>query len=139
MTTPNDDDVKRQWTACVARFADLLVFFATLKLSVSETQVALAMGLPNADALRRLLMKRELPPFSLLRDWYYVVIMLERDEAGNAVANWSLEQGSYPDVYYGFAQRVTGLRWGLIKRRGSLWAKRRAVNAWGPHMGFDVD
>ena len=115
MTTSDDDDeaVKRQWTACLAQFADLLVFFATLKLAVSETQVALAMGLSNPDALRRLLMKHKLPPFSLLRDWYYVVIMLERAEAGHAVAKWSMNEGSYPDVYYSFARRVSGLPWGL--------------------------
>ena len=134
MTTPADDTIEARWVACLARFAELLPFFASLRLKVSETQVALAMGLPNADALRRLLIKRGLPPFRLLRDWYYVVVMTERAEARSAVAKWSMRDGSYPDAYYRLAQRLTGVRWGVTVKRGSRWAKERALAAWASHM-----
>lgn len=139
MTTPHDAPIEARWTACLLRFADLLPFFASLRLKVSETQVARAMGLPNADTLRRLLRKRGLPPFRLLRDWYYVVVMVERAESGNAVAKWSMHDGSYPDVYYRFAQHLTGMLWSMTVKHGSQGAKERALAAWAPHMDSRTD
>ena len=134
MTAPDKADISAQWDATLALCGDLLPYLAELRLSVSATQVATAMRLPNADALRRLLLKRRLPPFRVLRDWYYLVRMLERAERGEALGAWSMQRGDYADVYYRFVARLTGQRWGKLVQRGSAWAKAGAVAAWAPYV-----
>ena len=121
----------------LSRSEELLPFFSDQRLSVSETQVAATLRLPNADALRRQLVARRLPPFGALRDWYYLVRMVERAERGEHIAQWAMHRGEYATVYYRFVSRLTGKGWRTIVERGSGWAKARALAVWAPHLGDD--
>ena len=137
MTALDDADIAGRWERTVARFVDLLPFFADVRLSMSETQAAYGLGLANADALRRWLLKRHLPPYRVLRDWYYVVVMVERADARNALGRWTMERGDFANVYYRFVEKITGQPWRMIRKHGLCWVKARALAVWAPHLGDD--
>ena len=129
MTAPTSDDgaLDLRWEKTVGQFADLAALFADIRLSLSQTQAAAALGLPNADALRRLLLKRRLPPYRLLRDWYYVSLMVERAMANDRPGHWAMHRGDFANVYYRFVEKLTGLRWKVVLRYGLRWVQARAL------------
>lgn len=142
MSAGSDDPaaqvIEYQWCETLQRFADLQPLLADTRLRVTATHAAGYLGLPSSEALRSWLDARQLPPFKRLRNWYYLVALLERSERGEAIACWALTRGENPAVYYKFARSVGGVPWTQLRKRGSTDAKRRALSLWAVQRG-DLD
>lgn len=67
-------DIGRAWNDTMRRSGDLLRLFDPCDLGLLITRIALALGLKDKNELQRLLRFRRLPPFKLLRNWYYVIL-----------------------------------------------------------------
>lgn len=126
-------NIQRWWSEYVARFSELHSLFADLRLNVTAKRAAAFLGLADSRALEHWLRKRRLPPFRILRDWYYLVLMLERDGGGDAIAHWTLHDGTNPSVYYNFARKVSQSTWTSVKSAGILSAKEKAMQIWTAH------
>lgn len=127
-------DAEIEWQSVMARCHDLLPYFAELQLNVTATRVACSLGIARADALRALLIGRRLPPFRVMRDWYYIVRLVERFGGGQSIADWALRRGDSPSVYYRLVRQVTGQPWRVVAARGPGDAKVHALRFWGPHL-----
>lgn len=123
-------ETDREWDDVMRRCADLLPFFADLRLSVSATQVATQLGLRRAQGLERLLRERGLPPFRLLRNWIYIEHIIRRHEGGDTIAHWTMQRGEYPRPFYDLVLRETGLPWSVVATRGSAWCRDEALRRW---------
>ena len=123
-----------EWEAVMTRCGALLPPFAEVRLNVNAKGVADALGLRNADALRKLLVARRLPPFRMLRDWCYVVQLADRFADKRSIASWAMRRGEYPTVYYRFVRAVTGQPWRVVLARGPAWAKGSALHVWSPYL-----
>jgi len=137
VTDPEKDAIDARWNLVRERIGDLCPLFDEIRLSLSQTQVARALALPNVGALRRLLRTRDLPDVRVLRDWYYVVRMVERAHQGDALGHWTMHRGDCADVYYRFVETVTGLPWRVVRDHGVHWVRARALEVWAPYLGED--
>jgi len=126
-------DIERQWKETLSRFTELHPLFAELRLDVTAKRAASHLGLADSRALSAWLRGRHLPPFKILRDWYFVVLMVERDADGDAIARWTLHTGMNPSVYYNFVRACTQSTWTAVKVAGVLSAKQKALQIWSAH------
>ena len=126
--------VDARWTSVMTACAPLLPAFANLRLSLRATEAARAMDLPNVTVLQRWLMMHHLPRFKELRDWYFVVAMVERFDDEATLGKWAMRQGISPSSYYRHVFRVTGHSWSEVKALGVGWARVQALNAWSLHL-----
>jgi len=134
MTDAEKDATDARWNLVLERIGDLRPLFDEVRLSLRQTQVAHLLALPNIDALRRVLRARRLPDFRLLRDWYYVVRMVERSYEDDALGHWAMYRGDCANVYYRFVERVTGLKWRVVRDHGVQWVRARALVIWAPFL-----
>ena len=125
------------WRSTIARCADFTRTLDRLDLGLRPGILAHALGMPAASALHKLLRSRRLPPFRLLRNWYYVVAMTERFSEQETVSQFALAKGKSPSEYYRLIVRVTGHSWGCVSAHGATWAKRHALSQWAIWVGDD--
>ena len=131
----SEADTMRNWAALMERCSDLLPLFADIRLKVREASAVDALRLASRKVLRQLLRSRKLPPFLVLRDWCYVVQLVDRFGLyEDSIGQWAMQRGEYASVYYTFVERVTDLRWTDLRRHGPLWARARALHMWHPYM-----
>lgn len=123
------------WRSTIARCADFTGMLDRLDLGLRPGLLAHGLGMPSASALHKLLRSRRLPPFRLLRDWYYVVAMTERFSGQDTVSQFALAQRKNPSEYYRLVVRVTGQSWGCVSTHGATWAKRHALRQWEIWLG----
>lgn len=113
------------------RANEITPLFQDIRLSLSATSAAKSLGLKSAGALERMLADLSIPPFYSLRDWHYVVQLVDRFSASDtSIAHWSLARGEYPSVYYRFIRRVTRLTWNDVRLREPTWARENALQDW---------
>lgn len=124
------DRVRAAWEHAIARYPELFAQCDALQLGVSERTVAATLGLANIRALRQELRRRRLPSFRLLRDWYVLVCVIDTCVEGVSLSKWASRRGSYPMVYYRFAERVCGRAWSEVADLGPVWARERALVVW---------
>ena len=123
------------WGQVVRASGELWDWLAECRLGFTRPVAARVLGHDSGDAHDEALRERNLPPFKLLRDWVYVVLLLEREERGQpSVHQWVRRQNGDPAMYYRFVKKVTGLPWREVKKRGSLWARKEACRMWGPYL-----
>jgi hypothetical protein len=135
VSAKRNSSAESEWEHILAIAHDILPFLSDIRLSVTATQVASGLGLSSTEALGRLLHKRQLPRFTLLRDWFYVVTLVQQAEGGDSLAAWAMRREEYPDVYYRFIRRVTGFSWTIVQDRGCQWAKEQAIAELLPNRG----
>jgi hypothetical protein len=130
-------DIERRWLETLARMSELVPMLESIDLKLRATGVAKQLQLRDAAALRQWLAARELPPFQLVRDWYYVVALAQRFSAkptattsSPTVSDWALCAGQSSSVYYSFVKRVTGDSWKTVRDAGSTASRRRALKIW---------
>lgn len=117
------------------RCPDLLPLFADMRLRLHGATAAKLLGLTNSSMLRRQLISRRLPPFLLLSDWCFVVQFVDRFATDDAsLGRWAMHRGEYASVYYSFIERVTGMLWSDLRRRGAVWVRQRALQMWRAHI-----
>jgi len=138
MSSGSTDDeaitlIKQQWAEFVPRFGELHQLFENTQLGITAEHAMAHLRLADSLAIKKWLEARRLPPFKLLRNWYYLVAMLERAEAGDAIAAWALRQGKNPSVYYRFVLSLGGGTWEQWLARGSPDAKRRVLLLWSAY------
>jgi hypothetical protein len=105
------------------------------RLDLTMPEAATALGLPGARRLRRTILDRGLPPFRLLRDWWLVVVLLQRrEETEGALALHVLVGGRDPAPYFRMMRRTTGRTWLELCELGSAWARSAALRAWAPFL-----
>ncbi len=127
---PKAQLIEQRWRETIQRFAELRPLLDETRLGVTAKDAAEYLGLETEGALREWLKKRWLPPFKYLRQWYYVVQIVERWERGEAIAGWALARGDNPSVYYKFVESVGRVKWTQLRARGSVDAKQRALSQW---------
>jgi hypothetical protein len=123
--------VGADWDAVVAACGPLVTLWASVDLTLSARRAAVSLGLRDSNALREWLRERRLPPYLTLRNWYYVVRLLEVSERGS-LARWALDGVRDPATYYRFAKRTTGMTWTAIWDEGPLSIRTRALAVWQP-------
>ncbi|WP_396215652.1 hypothetical protein [Gemmatimonas sp.] len=136
----SDCRTESEWSVTLQRLGPLQPILEQLSLRLTATGAARSIGLRSPSELRRWLTDRRLPPFQLLRDWYYVVRLIERftpSENGSpfdvSLANWALREGKAPSVYYMFVLRVAERPWSVLRSSGPRIAKERALRMWDPY------
>jgi len=128
--TPSSD-ADTEWSMVMAACGPLPSLWASVDLTLSCRRAADALGVRNSDALRDWMRVRRLPPYRTLRDWYFVVRLVELAEGGS-LARWALMDARDPATYYRFVERVTGMTWGTIRRTGVGSVRVRALDVWRP-------
>lgn len=124
------DDLVSRWELVIARTGLLEPVLQRIDLSLSAQRAALEVGMESGQALTRWLRSRHLPPFKLLRDWYYVAVLSEHSSNGCSLATFALQRNQYPSIYYRFVDRVTGHAWRIVRQRGVGWVRASALQQW---------
>ena len=129
-----------EWSSIQQRLGPLQPILELLNLRLTATGAARSIGLQSPSELRRWLTERRLPPFRLLRDWYYLVRMVERfappgdgPPVDVSLSSWALREGKSPSVYYMFVLRVAERPWSILRGSGSRAVKERALRMWDPY------
>ncbi len=100
----------------------------------TAAQVAPHLGLHNRFELARFLKREGLPPLHDLAAWASVLAWLDRAEGtGCSLCQLAFRARKDPATCYRTVKRVTGLRWGELRRRGSAWVLQRFVAQLDPH------
>jgi hypothetical protein len=119
-----------QWTMWSARIGPFQRVFDDVRLRLSAREAAHELQCVSRREFERLLRARGLPPYPTLRNWYYVIRLLEIDESGVAISRWLLSRGRDPATVYRFVRRTTGTSWRALHRAGIATAKLRAMTTW---------
>ena len=125
-------DTDGSWSHALRDVESFVRIWAELDLRLSTHRAALLLGFRSSDALHEWLTTHDLPPYLVLRNWYYVVRLVELSQQ-RSLAEWTLRGGHDPSIYYRFAKRVTGCSWSELRRLGAGWAKARAMEIWRPY------
>ena len=131
-----DDPLGSEWATAVGPIAELRELFASVALSICASDAAARVGLRDAAALGAWLVARRMPPFRVLRDWYYVVRLVELSHT-DSLCRWALSGGNAPEVSCRFVERVTGESWSTVRARGVAFARQRALDVWRPYREVD--
>lgn len=132
------DSVAVEWEALRTRCADILPYFAELRLNMSATRVAMGLGRGRADVLGRILTARGLPPYRVLRDWVYVVQLVERFPKGESLAKEMARRGDDPSSYYHLVRRVSRQSWLRAQAEGSRRMKVRALECFWAYRTKEI-
>lgn len=122
------------WDHVVRATGDLWRLLTECRLGFTRKAAARILGFPSGDALDEDLRDRGLPPFRLLRERGYVVLLTEADAEGKSLWRWVLRQNGDPAMYYRFIRKITGLTWQEVKHRGPGWARAEACRIWSPYL-----
>jgi hypothetical protein len=128
--TPSSDD-DAEWHKVIEACGPLPSLWASVDLTLSSRRAAHALGVRDSDALREWLRERRLPPYLVLRNWYYVVRLVELAELGS-LAQWALNDARDPATFYHYVERTTGLSWRTIRDAGVRPIRARALHVWRP-------
>lgn len=71
------------WDRVARTSGELWRWLEECRLGFTRPVAARVLGYDSGDAHDESLRGRNLPPFTLLRDWVYVVLLLEREERGS--------------------------------------------------------
>lgn len=129
---------REPWAAIQSRWPELFDHFRECDLGLRAALLAPILGLESPHALETELRMRRLPPFRLLRNWCYLVRLLEENEHGETISALALTRGRDPAMYYRFVRRTSGLLWTESQDRGSDWARATALKVWSPFIGTDT-
>lgn len=100
-------------------------------------ELAPHIGEPNRFALARMLRREGLPPLHSLAAWMRVLTWVERaEESGCSLCQLAFRCQTDPAVCYRTVKRVTGLRWGALRRRGSRWVIADFIAHCRPRRGL---
>ena len=99
-------------------------------------QLAFHIGESNRFGLARLLRREGLPPLHSLAAWTRVLIWVDTAErSGCSLCQLAFRYKKDPAVCYRTVKRVTGLKWGDLRRRGSLRVIADFIAICGAHDG----
>ena len=130
------DEPELHWLELRARMGVLAELFAELRLAVTVADACAALDVTGRGELSRELVRRRLPPFRLLKNWFQVVEMARRAERGSSLCSLALSRGEYPAAYYRLVSSTTGHSWTEVQSRGLAWVERLALQAWAPYTRF---
>ncbi len=99
------------WEVVRLASGSLWQHFVECRLGLSRKEAAQFLGFASGALLDRHLRDTGLPPFQMLRNWVYVVLLVEWNAAGVSIAHWVLRRNGDPAVYYRFVPRVTTCSW----------------------------
>lgn len=94
----------------------------------SARDVAERLGMPNRFVLARLLKREMLPPLhrlaslAMLESW---VRASERDAV--SLCHLAFRAHRHPSACYRLVREITGLRWKVVRARGSAWVEAQLV------------
>jgi hypothetical protein len=128
--TPSSDD-DAEWHKVIEACGPLPSLWASVDLTLSSRRAAHAIGVRDSDALREWLRERRLPPYLVLRNWYYVLRLVELAEQGS-LAQWALNGERDPATYYRFVAREAGMSWRRVRRGGVQVVRTLALEVWLP-------
>lgn len=132
----NDDgEILRRWAIVEQRMGDLCTVFRDLRLSRNATEVARAVALVSASDLDSELRRRRLPPYRSLRNWYLVVVLIDRLPEDRSLCQIALNRAVDPSTFYRLARGVTGHTWTEVRALGPLWCRAQALSSWSAHVG----
>jgi hypothetical protein len=123
----NSDTEWREWCG---KISELAALWQDVDLALGPTRAAQSLGLKNAATLHARLRSMGLPTYGLLRDWYYLICLLERDANRRTVSAELLSRGRDPASVYRFVLRFSGLRWSEWKELGVERTRQRALAIW---------
>ena len=134
---PNCDetDVTRltgSWKEVTGRMGGLTLALDQLQLGFDARSAAQELMLEDTRDLARWLRARRLPPYMLLRNWYYVALLSERFSTDRSLSSFALHRNQYPSVYYRFVDRVCGRSWSEVRYLGPRWVQATALGQWAP-------
>lgn len=124
------------WDQVVQTAENLWPMVRECRLGFSRAAAARIRGFSSGQALDLDLRDRGLPPFRVLRDWIYLVLLLEQDARGTPLGRWVADQNGNPATYYRFVRELTGLTWGQVKTLGVAWARAEGCRHWGPYIAL---
>lgn len=102
--------------AVIAALADCGGAFGTAPFFASR------LGFRDRHQLARLLAYEGLPPLQELAAWIRVLgWLLEWEQRGTALCRLALRCCADPAAYYHTVNRLTGLSWSEVRRRGVAW------------------
>lgn len=137
VTQPSAEIPTPAWELVMDRYRDLVTLFQGCQLGLLISGASRTLGLQDKAALRRVLENRRLPPFRSLRDWCYVVHLLDqfsRAYADDTLGCWALRRGEDPRAYYRLVKRTTGHHWKEVQSMGGAWARATALSVWAPYL-----
>lgn len=124
-----DDEL--QWRRLLEACGPLVLLWASVDLTFSARRAARSLFLKDTRALLGWLVERRLPPYQILRNWYFVVRLAEIAENGS-LSKWALQNGRDPAIYYRFIERTTGASWKVIREGGLKATRLRAIRVLSP-------
>jgi hypothetical protein len=94
----------------------------------SMESLARLLGLRNRFALARLLRRDKLPPLRRLAAWASILSWVQSAERdGASLCRLALRSRRYPSACYRLVKEITGLRWEVVRRRGSQWIEKQLL------------
>lgn len=109
----NEHSVEAVFAYLTRACPDLPRLFAGLDLKLTARMAAGDLGVGDSAALARWLRAQDLPQYNLLRNWWYVVEMHRRAQAGETLYALAANQGRELATLSRFVARVTGEPWSL--------------------------
>ena len=129
------EQVLAQWDDSMSRCPELLPLFVDCPFGLTITNAAYAMGMPDRSALRKRLKQRRLPPYTLFRNWCYVVSLVDKfSDRKTSLAHWAMYGGRETSQFYDLVLETTGSHWRETLLRGSVWARGLALQVWSVHL-----
>ncbi len=94
----------------------------------SADEVARTLGLKNRFTLARLLKREGVPPLHRLAGWATVLSwVLAAEQSGVSLCWLAFRSGRHPSACYRLVREVAGVRWEIVRMRGSRWVQRRLL------------
>ena len=94
----------------------------------SADEVARALGLKNRFTLARLLKRDGVPPLHRLAGWATVLSwVLAAEQNGVSLCWLAFRASRHPSACYRLVREVTGVRWEVVRMRGSRWVEQRLL------------
>ena len=126
------DFVDKEWDLVLRDLEPLRLGWHDVQLSFSARRAASALGLAGSSELHSWLATRGLPPYQVVRNWYYLAMLTERFQR-ESLAHWALNRDHDPAVYYRFVLRTSGMHWKELQQKGGRWVRERALEIWRPY------
>lgn len=129
----NESVVGSVWDYVERSCPELLALFDELDLNLTAPTAGKALHFADGAAFARWLSRHELPPYHILRNWWYVVEVHRRSLDGQSLYALAAHQGRELATLSRFVVRITGERWSSLKLESELSLRRRAVMVWAAH------
>jgi len=94
----------------------------------SADAVARTLGLKNRFTLARLLKREGMPALHRLAGWATVLSWVVAAEQSGVSLCWlAFRSRRHPSACYRLVREVTGVRWEVVRVRGSQWVQQRLL------------